>query len=459
MFPGISACFGTELTPGATFEKGFGVSDLALPYVVAPITDPVLERVKYDNFLESLRNRRQRVTVLESKPFDLTMDLTSICHLKCPYCSTGNGTLKRQKSIMKEDLYLDLMRRVGESCFLMWYFSNGEPLLHKRFAELVGSVQHQQVFSIISTNLSLELSDSVLRQLVASGLGMISISLDGATSETYAQYRRGGDFDLVVRNMRRLVELKRELGLTYPLIEWRFLRFQHNEHEEKAARKLAADMGVDLLEFWPGSAPPVESRRKEGVYRASKPLAGPAISGPALTRLAAHQRATRKLARMVPKIIAGGEGEIESFTRKCDWLYFSGMIHPSGRIGPCCVSNDEVDDFAETVEELGPVDGAFNSAKHVEARTMFATGAISRTICQKCPQPRAQHYQFRMKLRAILRNAPDWAVRLLAKDPEAYFLPEDKVLVPEVGAIMTLDGWAHRRRFWNIDWLGSRASR
>jgi MoaA/NifB/PqqE/SkfB family radical SAM enzyme len=386
------------------------------------------------------------------------MDLTSICHLKCPYCSTGRGTLKRQKSIMKDELYLDLMRRVGDSCFLIWYFSNGEPLLHKRFGELVGAVRHQEVFSIISTNLSLELSDGYLRQLVTSGLGIISVSLDGATKETYSQYRRGGDFDLVVRNMRRLVELKKELGLFYPLIEWRFLRFQHNEHEEEAARALAADIGVDLLEFWPGSAPPVGSFRNEGIYRCSKPLLGPAISGPALAKLASRQRATRKLARMVPKIIAGGEVDIKSFTRKCDWLYFSGMIHPDGRIGPCCVSNNEIDDFAESVEQLGAIEGAFNSSSHVEARNMFATGAISRTVCQKCPQPRAQHYQFRMKLRAILRNAPDWAVRILAKEPEAYFLPEDKILVPEVGAIMGLDGWAHSRGFWNIDWRSWRLS-
>jgi MoaA/NifB/PqqE/SkfB family radical SAM enzyme len=231
------------------------MSDLALPYVVPPITDPVLERSKYDNFLKALKNRRERVTRLDSRPFDLTMDLTSTCHLKCPYCSTGSGKLKRQKSVMKDELYSDLMRRVGDSCFLIWYFSNGEPLLHKRFGALVGTSRHQEIFSIISTNLSLDLSDDFLREIVTSGLGMISVSLDGVTPETYSRYRRGGDFDLVVRNMRRLVQLKRELGLFYPLIEWRFLRFQHNEHEEEAARALAADIGVDLLEFWPGGRP------------------------------------------------------------------------------------------------------------------------------------------------------------------------------------------------------------
>ena len=128
------------------------------------------------------------------------------------------------------------------------------------------------------------------------------------------------------------------------------------------------------------------------------------------------------------------------------------MIHPTGRIGPCCISNNEADDFAESIEQLGTPQGHFNSPKHVEARDLFATGAISTTICQKCPQPRAQHYFFRMKLRAILRNAPDWAVHRLASEPESYFLPEDKVLIPEVRAVMALGDKARSRRAWSIDW-------
>jgi hypothetical protein len=53
------------------------------------------------------------------------------------------------------------------------------------------------------------------------------------------------------------------------------------------------------------------------------------------------------------------------------------MIHPNGRIGPCCVSNDEIDDFADSIEQLGDTEGAFNSSRHVEARNMFPAGRRS----------------------------------------------------------------------------------
>jgi hypothetical protein len=114
------------------------------------------------------------------------------------------------------------------------------------------------------------------------------------------------------------------------------------------------------------------------------------------------------------------------------------MLHPGGRVGPCCVSNDEDSDFVESVERFETYNELFNSTNYTASRNLFTSGEPSGTICQRCPNPDAQHYQFRMKLRAILRNAPDWAVDMLTADPEAFFLPEDAILVPEVRAIHDL---------------------
>lgn len=421
------------------------MSDLALPYVMPPITDPTLERLKYGNFLIALQSRRRRAVELNSLPFDLTIDLTSACQLKCPYCSTGNGSISRGKAIMKDEMYARLMRDVGDRCFVVWYFSNGEPLLHKKFGELIATTKRQQIFSVISTNLSLPLSQAFLESLVTSGLGIISVSLDGASAETYRQYRRGGEFDLVLRNIRSLVAIKQRLGLTYPLIEWRFLRFQHNEHEIEAARTLAAELGVDLLEFWPGVAPPPGTPNADGVFSATASLDCPPLSGPALERLSAEQAKTRILARLVPKITDGGHADMGSFSRKCDWLYFSGMLHPNGRVGPCCVSNDEEDDFIDSVDQFESYPALFNSRNYTASRALFTSGEPSGTICQRCPNPEAQHYQFRMKLRAILRNAPDYVVAGLMADPDAFFLPEDRILVPEVDAVYLMRDAAAQR--------------
>ena len=222
------------------------MSDLALPYVLPGIQNADLELVKYLNLLKSFQGRRQRTAQVDASPIDLTIDLTTSCQLHCPYCAVGNGTIVRQKRIMHDAMYGRILGDVGDPCFIIWYFSTGEPLLHKRFADLVRTSSHQEIFSVISTNLSLKLSDDTLEKLLTCGLGMISVSLDGATPETYAQYRRGGEFALVTDNLRRLIAIKQRLGLIFPLIEWRFLRFRHNEHEAALARTLATEWGVDV---------------------------------------------------------------------------------------------------------------------------------------------------------------------------------------------------------------------
>jgi MoaA/NifB/PqqE/SkfB family radical SAM enzyme len=173
---------------------------------------------------------------------------------------------------MKDQMFDRILDQVGDPCFIVWYFSTGEPLLHKGLADLVSRSRHHEIFSIISTNLSLKLSDDSLTALLTCGLGIISASIDGATQETYSQYRRGGAFQLVADNVQRMVALERKLGLTFPLIEWRFLRFRHNEHEEDLARKRADEWGVDLLEFWPGAAPPEGSPGCDGVFASVTPL-------------------------------------------------------------------------------------------------------------------------------------------------------------------------------------------
>ena len=266
------------------------MSDLALPFIMPPIADRRLEARKFANLLAALRARRRRSRSIKHRPFDTTIDLITTCQLKCPYCSTGNGTLERPVGLMRPALYNRLMSELGEDAFIIWYFSTGEPLLHKQLTSLLGSSKHLGIFSGISTNLSVPLGDKRLDDLLHCGLGMISVSLDGATPDTYQQYRVGGKFELVIDNIRRLVQRKRERGLDFPLLQWRFLRFRHNQHEEDAARRMAMSLGVDLLEFFPGVAP-ADAKENE-VQSATSPLQGPAIWGPALKNAALAKRGT-----------------------------------------------------------------------------------------------------------------------------------------------------------------------
>ena len=87
------------------------------------------------------------------------------------------------------------------------------------------------IVSTISTNLSLRLSDERIDRIITSGIGEISVSLDGASAATHQHYRRKSDFDLICANMRRLAAARKRLGRSTPLLSWQFIVFRFNEHE------------------------------------------------------------------------------------------------------------------------------------------------------------------------------------------------------------------------------------
>jgi MoaA/NifB/PqqE/SkfB family radical SAM enzyme len=421
----------------ARSQAGSGSSrmgDVALPYILPMIANPRLETAKFTNLLAALHARRNGALRVAHRPIDATIDLVTACQLKCPYCSTGNRTIDRNVALMSPERYRRILANIGDQTFVIWYFSTGEPLLHKQFGSLLASSQHQEVFSAISTNLSLRLSDQRIDEILGCGLKLIMASIDGATEETYRRYRVGGRFGLVLENLRRLIERKRELGLEYPLIEWRFLRFRHNQHEEAVARAMARSLGVDLLEFFSGYAPDTAS--DDEIQAVTTPLQGPPVEGPAITRSASRQTG------MLGQLLAGepisyGLPAASTDERKCDWLYYGMMIYPDGAIGPCCVVNDRKHDFAD-LDDCPTVADAWRSPRFQMARAAFALGTRSGTICDACPMPSAQTYQFGQKLRGILRIAPPWVLRILDAAPEMFFLEIDRLLMPlEVGAIVS----------------------
>ena len=267
----------------------------SLAYILPRIEEEDLEFSKYLNFLLALMERRRRSEIVNARPFEVTIDPSTVCQLSCPHCEVGNQTIRRGRSLLRPEVHDRMLGALGPEVFLAWYFSTGEPLLNKKLPQIVSQTRGKGIFPILSTNLSLALSDHQIDELLRCGFGIICVSLDGASPETYRRYRVGGDFSLVVENMRRLVTRRRQLGLEYPLIEWRFLVFRHNQHEIGEARRLASEYGVDLLEFFPGYAPP--SAAADEVQVAVDADLSPSVCGPAID--AARKRRDTTLHRLL----------------------------------------------------------------------------------------------------------------------------------------------------------------
>jgi len=200
-------------------------------------------------------------------------------------------------------------------------------------------------------------------------------SIDGTDQESYETYRRRGDFDLAFNNMRRFIEIRNEMGLRRPFVDWQFLVFKFNEHQREKAIRMAKEIGVDRLSFEP---PFLDEQRFPLSEEDSKAVASWTPTDPNFNRYAGSTT-----------------NDDEPVPSRCDWHYISTAINWDGSVAPCCTVFDKKDDFGKLdYEEGADYMANVNNEKFRGVRDLFA-GRTSKPlglICEKCPTPSIMGY-------------------------------------------------------------------
>jgi pyruvate-formate lyase-activating enzyme len=210
------------------------------------VKSPALYKKKNDNSLLNERELNERRLTLESYPVFLNIDATSVCQLRCPLCPNGAGYEGRSKGMMSLADYRKLMDEAGDCLIRVYHFNWGEPLLNPDIFEMVKIAREHLIQTVFSTNLN---NLPSAEKLVACGLDSLKISIDGATPEMYAQYRRGGNLETVLKNLKLISDEKKRQNSPYPYMTWQFLVFKYNIGEMDAAIKLARETGCDAIQF------------------------------------------------------------------------------------------------------------------------------------------------------------------------------------------------------------------
>jgi hypothetical protein len=245
---------------------------------------------------------------------------------------------------------------------------------------LIAQAKRYLMRTMLSTNMTAPRFDA--EALVRSGLDYMVVSLDGATQPVYARYRRRGDIEIALRNIRALVAAKRDLGRRTPIIAWHFLTFEHNVHEIPQALAMARDLGVNhfatLTPFdvsWddPGircvAVPPVvveiDPDNEEAMSGNLTCPEGGLDSG-AIER--AFESGWREGA--VHADPPGRPPVASPIT--CHWLYKSMSMDATGRVFPCCGAPSAERNlvFAQFDADSSPE--PFNSPTYQRARSWFA---------------------------------------------------------------------------------------
>lgn len=347
----------------AAFEEGMAAPgkrdflnavDRETPRLYGPLRDVYdgyakLLVLKLCNLAVGKYHYLHRHTVPASRPIQLMLDPSNSCQLQCPGCvHTGNPSLQGRfpwpNGLLTMEIYERFMRTYGPFACGVVFYNYGEPLLNKRTPEMIRFAKRYFLNTCLSTNLSLPFD---VDALVRSGLNRLFLSFDGATQKTYALYRRRGNLDLCFENVRKLVDARKRHGTNVPHLLWKYLTFEHNDHEIDLAIRTAEELGVDQICIatpspvdWDDPSVRVVDSPKAGTYtfrdtpttdapdswRAFAPDVELEID--ALFSQSWVQRAAKAGALSEPS---------RASSSTCRWLYQSITIDARGNIMPCCM--------------------------------------------------------------------------------------------------------------------------
>ena len=190
------------------------------------------------------------------------LEISSYCQLKCPVCSQtlgntgiiGKGYLSFNNFRNFIDKYPHI-KRIEVSNY-------GEIFLNPQFKDILQYAFSNRIELAAYNGVNLNtVNIEILELLVSCQFRHLTVSLDGATAETYAIYRMGGNFETVISNIKKINSFKQSYQSTFPVLRWQFTVFGHNEHEISLAREKANElrMEFEVKRNWSESYSPVKN--------------------------------------------------------------------------------------------------------------------------------------------------------------------------------------------------------
>jgi MoaA/NifB/PqqE/SkfB family radical SAM enzyme len=295
------------------------------------------------------------------------LEACSMCQLRCPICPTGTGLNKagiigwgylKFENFKK---FVDLNPNI-KNIELSNY---GEIFLNPDLKKIIEYAYSKKIRLTAANGVNLNtVSEDVLESLVKYNLRFMTVSIDGATNDTYKIYRIGGNLEKVIENVKIINRFKKKYNSKFPKLAWQFVIMGHNEHELPAAKKLAE--GLDMIFApklnWDPSFSPV---RDKNFVRKETGL-----------DVASIDEFKQKHGR--------------DYSLACRQFWTSPQINWDGKLLGCCVNIWS--DFGNVFEE--GLDNCLKSEKYIYVKKTFLG---EKRIRDDIPCARCNHYSSTLK--------------------------------------------------------------
>lgn len=314
----------------------------------------IKQKISQSKFANKIMQRLPGKILLMNPIKHLMIEPTNICNLRCLFCTQSIS--KRQKGMMTLDNFRKIVELLPRSIREVQLHFAGESVLNKDLPEMVKILKGKGVRTILSSNGTLPFEN--YEKIINAGLSQLIISFDGATKEVYEQYRKGGNFEMVLDNLNKMVKMPKRK--TEFIIQ--FIVMKNNENQIEDMKKLAKSLGVDIL--WLKSA---------SLNIGSSEILEKNIINNAKKFLPENNKYSRYL-------LKDGRLVYKDKPLSCPWI-FRTVILWNGDVAVCC-TDLEGEVIVGNILKEGSFDKIWRSEKHDKIRKLILSRKLK--ICKNC---------------------------------------------------------------------------
>lgn len=181
-------------------------------------------------------------------PRVVRIEPSAICNLKCRHCPTGTVDMKR--GLMSEETFNLVIKNIEENIDnikVVVLYNGGEPFLNKNFLSMLKKIKSlkKPPFVKVTSN-GMLLNDGLIEGIIENQLDNIYFSIDGQNPEENNFIRRNSDYYVIVKNIKKLINAKKQFNSLLPKIMVSNVQFVE---ELDKTTKVNQDFSAPVPEF------------------------------------------------------------------------------------------------------------------------------------------------------------------------------------------------------------------
>jgi MoaA/NifB/PqqE/SkfB family radical SAM enzyme len=182
-----------------------------------------------------------RAELADRDPVCLYLEVTNRCNLPCTTCPRTYEDLEPPANMDFEIFRAIVDQHPTVSRVVL--HGVGEPLMVPKLPRMIAYLKDRGTYVLFNTNGTL-LNERRGRDLIASGLDELRVSLDAAEPKAFKAVRGKDKFDAIVNNVRKFRALQREFGVERPIVSLWLTGLKETVRQIPAFVDLAAQMNV-----------------------------------------------------------------------------------------------------------------------------------------------------------------------------------------------------------------------